>query len=376
METKNNRKKSFWIIDGSSLVHKEYFASLPEEIKMAKTPEEKEDQYWRLPKVNDRYINAIDGFFETVAAIITFQHPDYFAIAFDEGRDSFRQEIFPDYKAQRDPTPAPLKQQMQYAMELCEELGIPCLHSRKYEADDYVGSLTKAFECDSIQVHLMTTDRDYLQLLDENVRCHMMVQRPKFEQLVEKYGEKKGPLGTYEYDQEICFKELGIRPDQITDWKGISGDSSDNIPGIKGVADKTSVPLLNEYQDLNGIKSFLDSHSDVEIKEIWKGLGIKRPPVTLMRDGMDTAFFCKDLATIKTDIEVGGLENYVQNTDILDYKNLSERICLANLEEFLTRIEEYEQENDKQNQEIQESQEEEPDTPVEEDIDEYDDMFC
>ena len=363
--------KNFWVIDGSSLIHREYFSSLPEEMKYAKTPEEKEAEEWRLMQMDGKYINALNGFFTTLEAIIEFQHADYIAVCFDKNRDStFRRQIYPEYKAQRQPSPVPLKQQMQEACEICERMGIPTFYSDEFEADDYAGSIAKKFASENVKVHLLTTDRDYLQLLSDNIVCHMMVtNRNKMDYLIDKYGEKKGPLGTYEYDKDICIAELGVLPEQITDWKGISGDPSDNIPGIKGVSDKSAVPLLNEYGSLEGIYDYLKNHSDDEAKERWKQLGISRPPVALMRSGEEISRFCKELAVIKTDLSIPDeISEYSNIPKRLDFANLADEYGLIALEDLLSRMTEYEASKEQRNDESEDTQEKEEDSEF---IDEY-----
>lgn len=337
--------KNFWIIDGSSLVHREYFSSIPLEMKYARTPEEKQAEEWRLLQINGTYINAINGFFTQLKAIMTFQKPDYLAVCFDKSRlTTFRRELYPEYKAQRNPTPYPLKQQMEKTRRLCKEMGIPTFYSDEYEADDYAGSLAKKYASPDVKVHLLTTDRDYLQLIDDNTICHMMItNKEKYDQLVHNYGQRKGPLGTYEYDANICYSELKLLPNQITDWKGLSGDVSDNIPGVKGVSDRSVIPLLREYQSIDGIYSYLDSHSDDDAKESWKGLGISRSPVAALRKGEKDAFFFKDLATIKTDIPIEmNLREFSNLPGNEEFSNLANEYGLMALDDLLSRINDYE----------------------------------
>lgn len=337
--------ENFWIIDGSSLVHREYFSTISLEMKYARTPEEKEAEEWRLLKMNDLYVNAINGFFTQLKALLTFQKVDYLAICFDKSRETtFRRSLYPEYKAQRTPTPFPLKQQMETTRNLCEQMGIQTFYSDEYEADDYAGSLTKKFAGSDVMIHLLTTDRDYLQLIGENVICHMMItNKEKMDQLVANYGEKKGPLGTYRYNADICYSELGVRPYQITDWKGMSGDLSDNMPGIKGVSDRTTIPLLGKYKTIGRIYQYLDSHTDAEAKEEWKALGITRPPVAAIRNGKEDALFFKELATIKTDIPI---EKEIREFSFIPtnemFSDLADEYGLMALEDLLDRIAEYE----------------------------------
>lgn len=315
--------KNFVIVDGSSLLHRAYHSSLPDEIKYAKTEEEKAKEYWRLNKSEGHYINAIDGFIADIVALKYFQKADYIAVCFDGSREgTFRRELYNDYKAQRSPSPEPLTDQMIFIQDLCKEMGLPVFKSKEYEADDYAGSIAKQLASDEIHVNLLTTDRDYFQLIDKNIDCFWMCNnKSKYEILDETYGRRGAPIGCIRFDKYVVKEEIGIWPNQIADWKGISGDVSDNIPGIKGVADKAAIPLLQKYNTLDRILEKVNSTSEKELKEEWKEeFGFKRSPVGYFKKSGNDGLFFKELATIKTDIEVPqDIESYKYelNLDIL-----------------------------------------------------------
>lgn len=378
--------KNFYVVDGSSLLHREYHSSLPTEVKMLKTEEEKQEEYWRLPNMNGHYVNGIDGFIASIIALKYYQKADYIAICFDSGRDdTFRREIFPDYKAQRAPSPLPLKDQFEYVVEVCEKLGLPVFVSPRYEADDYAGTIAKKFASEDVKVSLFTTDRDYFQLVDENISCCWMCSsRDKFEKLEAEYGKKGAPLGSIRFDKFTVKNEIGIWPDQITDWKGISGDSSDNIPGIKGVSDKTVIPLLNRYNTVEGIYNAMESKSEAEIKEEWKALGIKRIPYDAMLSGKESALFCKELATIKTDLDVPeSLDDYRYVFDIDKFLDVSDELGLIKPMELFNRLQTEDLGEEMENVSVVEHREEPSvenelteETPKEaEPTDEYEDDF-
>jgi DNA polymerase-1 len=206
---------------------------------------------------------------------------------------------------------------MQTAKIITKTLGIPVLEGEEFEADDYAGTLAKTFE-DIEPIKLLTKDRDYFQLLTENIHGWILQSPAKIEELVAKYGPSAScPLGCYEYSPKTVLSEIGVKPYQIADWKGISGDPSDNIPGIKGVSDKTAIPLLKEYKTLEGInqailKACATEEGKKSLLSYWKSLGIKRDPLQLMMEGMEKGIFCKNLAVIKTDVPIDNkLQSYV-----------------------------------------------------------------
>lgn len=334
--------KNFVILDGSSLIHREYHSSLPQELHGLRNEEDREKEYWRLNKSEGHYINAIDGFIAELVALKYFQKADYIAVCFDESRDStFRRQMFSDYKAQRDPTPEPLKDQCKFAVELCRELGIPVFLSPEFEADDYAGSIAKQFASEDIHVSLMTTDRDYFQLVNENIDVFWMCNsRSKYDKAVEEYGRRGAPIGCVRCDKYVVKEETGVWPDQITDWKGISGDSSDNIPGIRGVADKVALPLLARYNHLEGIINAVENTNEVLLKEEWKEkLGINRPPVSQIKAGIEDGRFFKELATIKTDIPVPSeLDFYAYKFNVDKVIDLADRLGLDKPMDVLLKV--------------------------------------
>ena len=255
------------------------------------------------------------------------QQPDHVAFVFDKTRDTFRRELYPDYKGTRTSTPEPLKQQFVLLEQILADAGFKVLYSDRYEADDYAGSLVMKFR-DQIPMVVMTKDHDYLQLVDDehNVRAWMVQARQeKADELFEKYYAPYGldkkdvnlPEKTFEFTAEHVYAEEGVWPCQITDLKGIQGDSSDNIPGVKGVASAAPL-LLNEYGTVEAVYAAVreaerDKKALKELQDFWKqNLGISRSPYKALTKtgeegelcGEAAALLSKELATIKTDIEL------------------------------------------------------------------------
>lgn len=335
----------FVVIDGSALMCVAYYGNLPDAVKYAKTDEEKEAAYKYIEQnSNGIYTNGIKSFLHTLLNILDEQNPTHLAICFDESREStFRRQLYPEYKGQRPKSPEPLSKQMQNIRTLLKASKVPVLLSKEYEADDYAGSLCKTFER-TMPVRFLTKDRDYLQLISPWTKGWMMTSNEaKWTELCEKYGyPEKGdvPFGCYEFNELVVEGEYGIKPNQIADWKGISGDSSDNIPGIKGIADKSAIPLLAHYGTLENIQQSISDAEEMgtieQLKNFWKEkLDIKRPPITLFQEGKDQGALCKNLATIKTDLDVGSLDQYEVNIDLEMMKKLATRL---ELDDIVARI--------------------------------------
>lgn len=314
------------IIDGSSLLSTCYYAVLPREIMFAKTEEEKRKHYDKILHAADgTYTNAVFGVLKTIVSILNKQKPDHIAFVFDKTRDTFRRKLYPEYKGTRSATPEPLKAQFVLIETLLADVGFQVLFSDQYEADDYAGSLAEKFR-EEIQVIVMTKDHDYLQLVNDeyNVRAWMVQSKQeKADELYERhylpFGIQKEQLNlpekVFEFTAAHVYAEEGVWPEHIVDLKAIQGDSSDNIPGIKGVS-SAAPPLLNEYgtvealyEEINGCGE--DKKAVKELQDFWKNdLGITRSPYKALTKTGEEGELCgeaaaqlsKQLATIKTDI--------------------------------------------------------------------------
>lgn len=316
----------FLVIDGSSMLVTEYYANLPNEIKFEKDEEKQKLYYDKILKDSaGEYTNALYGMTKRLLNIIEKQRPNYLAVVFDKSRNTFRRELYSDYKAQRKQTPQPLKEQVIAMQKILKDLNITCLVSDTYEADDLAGSIIKKFEAPSCPMRFMTKDHDYLQLISDYTRGWMFQSNEDaLKALSDKYLGFWGfdikdfnvPDRVFEFTEETVYGEEGVYPCQIADKKALCGDKSDNIPGVKGVGDTSVIPLLNEYKDVEGIYEALDGckteNDEKELAKFWKErLEIKRSPMKLLKEGRDMAFLSKQLATIKTDCEVpGALSDY------------------------------------------------------------------
>lgn len=246
------------LIDGHALAYQQYFA-LPIEQFTTSAGEP---------------TNATYGFARTLMDILELRPPvDYLAVSFDQGM-SGREEIYAEYKGTREKMQGDMIVQMNRIRELVQAFNIPILEKEGFEADDVIGTVTRQAEAQGVDVMIITGDRDLLQLVNE----HTTVQLPG----------RGGRNGPQLYDVARVIADMGIRPDQIPDYKGLKGDSSDNIPGVKGIGDKTATELLKQYDSLENIYAHLDEQK-----------GKRRE---LLEAGRELAFMSKGLAQIKTDI--------------------------------------------------------------------------
>ena len=313
--------RTLMLIDGSSLLSTCYYGTLPNEIRFEKDPERQKMLYPKiLHDANGRYTNGMYAMLKILRKIMEKQAPSHIAFAFDKTRETFRRDLYPEYKAQRKPTPEPLREQFVQMESLLAKIGCHVYISKKYEADDLLGSLAEKYKCE-IPVHILTKDRDYLQLVDQNVRLWLLEKDQETADALNEtysgvYGDMKGliPDKCFEVTPDKCLEEFGVRPEQIPDLKGLQGDTSDNIPGVKGVM-APAVPLLKEYGSIENLYDSIESCAgkteEKELNAFWKELGIARSPLNALRKGKESAFLSKRLATIVRSIDLpGSLEDY------------------------------------------------------------------
>ena len=249
-------KDIFLLVDGNSLMHRAFHA-LP------------------LMDAEGVYTNAVYGFLSMLLKVIKEENVQYLAVCFDEHGPTFRHTVYADYKAGRRETPPELKQQFGTILSLLDEMGIRRFSLQGWEADDLLGTLSLKGAAAGVTPLLLTGDRDALQLVGGGTE--LMFTR-------------KGITETIRFTPEKVWEEYGFTPEQVTDWKGLAGDSSDNIPGVPGVGDKTAVKLLQEYGTLEEVLANAD--------KVKGKLGEKLAAFA------DQARFSKDLATIRRDAPV------------------------------------------------------------------------
>ncbi len=238
------------IVDGHSLMYRAFHALPPMDADGVAT-------------------NAVHGFLSMLLRVFREQRPQYCAVAFDDPTPTFRHEGYEEYKAGRAPMPDDLRPQFPLIQEILQAMGIGVVVLPRWEADDILGTISRQANERGIEALLLTGDRDALQLVGGGTRMLFT---------------KRGISQTILFDPPGVKEHFGVSPEQVPDWKGLMGDSSDNIPGIPGVGEKTALKLLDSYGTLEGV---LD-HAD----EIKGKLGEK------VRANKEQAVMSKQLATI------------------------------------------------------------------------------
>jgi DNA polymerase-1 len=250
-------KERLFIVDGHALCYRAYYA------------------FVKNPLVNSEGQNtsAIYGFARMLLKLIQDQNPDYLAVAFDPPGKSFRFALYEEYKANRLAMPDDLRPQIDEIKRMVDVLGIVRIEEGDFEADDVLGTVARRFASRDIEVTLVTGDKDASQLAGEGVKI---------------YANKKGISEFEIYGPGEVEEKLGVRPDQVIDYMALTGDASDNVPGVKGVGEKTAQKLIAAYGSLDGLYARID-----EVKGKLKE--------TLIRE-KDTAYLSRDLVTLRTDL--------------------------------------------------------------------------
>lgn len=250
-----------YLIDGHALAYRTYFA-----LTSGGTS--------RFQTHSGEPTAGIFGFVSVIFKILETEKPDYLAVAFDTGK-TFRNDLYPDYKATREKMPDDLKSQIERLRQLIDAFPFPRLEMEGFEADDVLGSVAKHAVEKGLGVKIITGDRDLLQLVTDSIIVNLAGS---------KLAEAK------DYAPKDVKEYLGVHPGQVVDYKALVGDQSDNIPGVSGVGEKTAVSLLEQYPTLEDIYSHLDE-LPARVK-------------TRLEAGKDSAEMSRTLAAIRTDLPV------------------------------------------------------------------------
>lgn len=251
--------KKLLLIDGNSLMFRSYYATA---------------YTGNLMKTKDGlYTNAVFGFCNMLNKLL--EKETYAFVAFDAGKQTFRHKEYDAYKGTRKPLPEELKVQIPLIKEYLDTIGVKRMESLDYEADDLLATCTNYLNNDFDEFVVITGDHDLLQLVDEKVSVALT---------------KKGVGDLDIYTLENFHEKLGFLPNQLIEYKGIVGDSSDNLPGIKGIGDKTAIKLLNDYKTIEGIFEHLDS--------------LTTRTRNLFIESKDVALKCRRLATLERNAKV------------------------------------------------------------------------
>ncbi len=250
----------FYLIDGHALAYRQFFA-LPVNSFSTRAG---------LPT------NAVFGFARTLLDILQRDEPHYIAVSFDRGL-SGRDELYEEYKGTREKMPDDLRQQLDWIERMVAAFNMPILALEGYEADDVIGTVAPQIEAQGVALRIVTGDRDILQLLTD----HVTVQLPN---------RSKGGGPDVIFDVAKFREEYGLDPWQLVEYKALVGDTSDNIPGVKGIGDKTATTLLQTYTDIDGLYAHLDE--------------VKGAVQKKLQEGRESAYLSKNLATIRRDVPI------------------------------------------------------------------------
>jgi len=217
--------------------------------------------------------NALYGFLAAITKLLKEHKPDGMAFCFDHPESGFREELYPDYKANRDEAPNDLIKQFPYLPKLAEALSVPAFEKAGFEADDVIGTLTKKSKRQGIEVVIISGDKDFGQLVGPGVKIF-------------------DPSKDIYIDEDGVRAKFGVDANQVIDYLAIVGDASDNVPGVRGIGPKGAVKLLAEYKTLDGIYENIDTIKNERLRG-------------LLTDQKDQAYMSQKLCTIHCDMEIG-----------------------------------------------------------------------
>ncbi len=290
-------EKRLFLLDAYALIYRSYYAFI------------------RTPMFNAAGLNTscIFGFVNTLEELLSKEKPTHLAVAFDPAGPNFRHVMYPEYKANRDETPEDIKKSIPYIKEILKAYTIPILQIDGYEADDVIGTLAKTAERDGYKVYMMTPDKDYIQLLSDNIFI---------------YKPSRSGSGIEMVDKHKACADFKLKdPVQFIDILALMGDSSDNIPGAPGVGEKTAMKLIEEYQTIENV--FANTAS------------LKGKLQDTIINNKEQIVLSKQLATISTTVplEISEEELIMSMPDLEVIKALFENLNFKTLEKrVLSRL--------------------------------------
>lgn len=266
--------KRLVLIDGHAIIHRAYHALPP------------------MTVTDGTIVNAVYGFTSMLLKVIDDLQPTHIAVCFDVAGGTFRDEIFEEYKATRQKADQDLYDQIPLVYQMVEAFGISIFEQQGFEADDIIGTIAQDKKVRKAvdEIFIVTGDKDLLQLVDEKVTAYLL---------------RKGMSETSQMHPADVTKMFGFGPEHVIDYKAFRGDTSDNIPGIKGIGDKTATALITQFGGLEDIYTELEQVALLEKKEQkerLKEVGLGPAALKKILEGRDSAEMSRELATIKTDV--------------------------------------------------------------------------
>jgi len=260
-------KKRLAVIDGNALIHRAFHA-LPS-----------------LTSPKGKLVNAVYGFLLVFLKALNDLQPGYVAATFDLAGPTFRDKLYDGYKAKRKKAPDELYEQIPEIKKILNAFDVPIFEKQGFEADDVIGTIVKLAKrkqiTPPIETIIITGDLDALRLVDANTKVYTL---------------KKGLKDTIIYDEQLVTERYdGLKPEQLTDFRALRGDPSDNIPGVTGIGEKTTIQLLKEFKTLENLYSAIESYNAPLVSDRVQ---------EKLRQSKEQAFFSKTLAEIDTNVPI------------------------------------------------------------------------
>lgn len=287
------KRETLFLIDSLGIAYRSYFAFI------------------QNPLINSKGENtsAVFGFVNYLNKILEEQQPDYIAAVFDTDKPTFRHHAYKEYKATRNKMPDDMAASLGYLKEVVKAYNVPVLELDGYEADDIMGTLAKKAEKENIETYLVTSDKDFMQLVSKRVKLYRPGRSGNEDEII---------------DEDGVIKKFGVPPPRVIDILGLIGDSSDNVPGVKGIGEKTALPLIEKYNTIENLLAHID-----DIPQ--KGLQEK------LRSNKELALLSKKLVTIDTNVPITvdihhlkakekDLQALLQLFEQLEFKSLIRRL--------------------------------------------------
>jgi len=286
--------KKLLILDANSIVNRGFYAVRP------------------LTNKDGLNTNAIFGFLNIFFKYAEEIKPDYIAAAFDLSAPTFRHKMYDGYKATRHKMPDELREQIPVLKDVLSAMNIPILEKEGYEADDIIGTVSRICEDEKIECCVLTGDRDDLQLASPLTHIHLIITR-------------MGNTETTVYDDKMVFEKYGVTPTEFIDLKAIMGDSSDNIPGVKGIGEKGATALISAFHSIDGV------YENIDDEKITKSVRQK------LLDSKDDAYMSKTLATIE---RYAPIDFDIESTQFSDYNNekLYDILSILEFRSFIKKL--------------------------------------
>ncbi len=286
--------KKLLIVDGNSILNRAYYGIRP------------------LTAPDGTPTNAVYGFLNILLKYLEEESPDYLGVAFDLKGPTFRHKMFDGYKAQRKPAPEDFLVQIPLMKEILGSMDCKCVELDGYEADDIIGTVSRICDESGIKCSVLTGDKDDLQLASDNTVIKLVITRA-------------GSTTTTPYNGGAVYERFGVTPAEYIDVKGLMGDPSDNIPGVKGVGEKTAFSLIQKYKSVENIYDNID---EIEVTNSIR---------TKLKNDRDMAYLSKTLATIVRDVPIDfKLDDYKYEKPNIE--RLSEIFVRLNFKSFIKRL--------------------------------------